>query len=451
MLDFLIYPISFIAALAILIAVHEFGHFWVARRLGVKVLRFSIGFGKPLWKHQSSRDDTEYVVAAIPLGGYVKMLDEREGEVLENEKHLAFNNKSVWKRFAIVAAGPGFNFIFAILALWFIYMVGVTGTKPLVGDIVPDSRAQHAGIIQNDLIKSIDGKDTPSWSAVRLALLDAALDQKMAEITVVDQHGDEQIRQLHLAGISDPVEDRDLMLTLGMNLWSPKAELGRVIKSGPADEAGMKEGDIVVEADGKEVRTWIEWVIIVRASPDKTLNVKIDRNGQIIPLQLKVARIEDKGKVIGRSQVEFPKKYWDNLTVKLEYGPVQALKAASIRTWDMSMLMLRVLGRIVVGDSSLKNISGPLTIAQFAGSSANNGWKPFLSFLILISVSLGVLNLLPIPVLDGGHLFYYLYEIITRKQVSEQFQATAQQFGIFLLVALMGLAFYNDILRLFGD
>jgi len=452
MFEALLYPISFVVALAILIAVHEFGHFWVARRCGVKVIRFSIGFGKPIWRRQSSTDGTEYVLAAVPLGGYVKMLDEREAEVEveEKDKPYAFNNKSVWARFAIVAAGPVFNFIFAILVLWIMYMSGIHGLKAIVGDITPGSYAAKAGFEYGDQILKIEDDNTPSWNMVRLALLNATLDEKTVDIMVLDQKGQQRTRRMNLAGLTDPVEKKDLILDIGLKHWSPPAELGEVVKGGPADKADLRQGDIVTQVDGNPVKNWIDWVRYIQLHPLNRVMVSINRQGSDMIVPLDVGKIDKDGKSIGRVQVQLPEKYWEMLDVKIEYSPVEALQAGIIRTWDMSVLMLRVLGRIVVGESSVRNISGPLTIAQYAGNSASLGLVPFLSFLAIVSISLGVLNLLPIPVLDGGHLFYFLIEMVTGKAVSEQFQTTAQQFGIFLLVALMGLAFYNDILRLIG-
>jgi regulator of sigma E protease len=449
MSEFILYPLAFIIALAILIAVHEFGHFWVARKLGVKVLRFSIGFGKPIWKHQSAIDNTEYVLAAVPLGGYVKMLDEREGEVEEIDKPRAFNNQSVWTRFAIVAAGPLFNFLFAILVLWAMYLNGVHGLKAVVGDIPPQSLAAQAGFEYGDQITHIDTEKTPSWNQVRMQLLDAALDQKTVIIDVLDRYESPQKRQLQLQGLADPLEDKDLMGTLGLRPWSPPAEVGKLTQGGAAMQAGLQEGDKVLAVDGEPMKDWMAWVQVIRANPGKRVELKVDRAGKILRLPLIIESIDSKTGPMGRAQVALPEKYLDMLNVKIDYNVLEAFQAGVIRTWDMSVLMIRVLGRIVTGESSWKNISGPLTIAQYAGDTANLGLIPFLSFLAIVSISLGVLNLLPIPVLDGGHLFYYLIEMITGKPVSEAFQANAQQVGIFLLVALMALAFYNDILRIF--
>jgi len=447
--NFILYPLAFVFALAILIAVHEFGHFWVARKLGVKVLRFSIGFGKPIWKKTSQPDGTEYVLAAVPLGGYVKMLDEREGEVEEIDKPRAFNNKSVWTRFAIVAAGPLFNFLFAIVVFWILSLSGATGLRAVVGNVVPGSQAAQAGLLNGDQIQSVNNSQALTWNQVRMKLLTAALNSEHVQIKVVDAHGLPGQRQLNMSTLTDPVESKDLLGDIGITRWHPPAVLGKVIKNGAADRAGLKDGDRILLFNGKQVDDWLDWVLKVRKHPGEAIELTVDRHGHKRQITLITAKIESStGETIGQANVHMPEKFVEQLYIKIDYNLFQALGAGVVRTWDMSVLMLKVLGRIATGASSVKNISGPLTIAQFAGNTANSGILPFLTFLAIVSISLGVLNLLPIPVLDGGHLFYYLIEMVTGKPVSEQFQATAQQVGIFLLVALMGLAFYNDILRL---
>jgi len=447
--NFILYPLAFVFALAILIAVHEFGHFWVARKLGVKVLRFSIGFGKPIWKKTSQLDGTEYILAAVPLGGYVKMLDEREGEVEEIDKPRAFNNKSVWTRFAIVAAGPLFNFLFAIIVFWILSLSGATGLRAIVGNVVPGSQAAQAGLTNGDQIKSVNNSQALTWNQVRMKLLTAALNNEQVQIKVVDAHGLPGQRQLSMSTLTDPVESKDLLGDIGIKRWHPPAVLGKVIKNGAADRAGLKDGDRILLFNGKQVGDWLDWVIMVRKHPGETIELTVDRHGHKRQVTLIPAKIESStGETIGQANVHMPEEYVEQLYIKIDYNLFQALGVGVVRTWDMSVLMLKVLGRIATGASSVKNISGPLTIAQFAGNTASSGILPFLTFLAIVSISLGVLNLLPIPVLDGGHLFYYLIEMVTGKPVSEQFQATAQQVGIFLLVALMGLAFYNDILRL---
>ena len=450
MLDALTYILSFVLALGILITVHEFGHFWVARKLGVKVIRFSIGFGKPIWRRQKSRDATEYVLASIPLGGYVKMLDEREMEVPEQDKQYAFNNKSVRSRFAIVAAGPVFNFLFAIFALWIMYMNGIPGVRAVVGDVEPGTPAAYAGFVKGDQIQRTGDTDTPTWDMVRMVLFEAALDRKVVDVEVQTESGNKQIRKLSLNLEKDPIDSTDLISDIGIKRWAPPAVLGKVLADGPADQAGLKPGDRILKVNDTPIDGWIEWVRYVRQHPGETAKIVFDRAGISQSKDMRIGTTEVEGKPIGQAKVTLKEEYWKKLELRMEYNPWQAMKAGVVKTWDMSVLMLRVLARIATGQASLRNISGPITIAQYAGDSASLGIIPFLSFLAIVSVSLGVLNLLPIPVLDGGHLLYYLIEMVKGSPVSEQVQATGQQVGILLLVALMALAFYNDLIRLFG-
>ncbi|MCK4950893.1 MAG: RIP metalloprotease RseP [Gammaproteobacteria bacterium] len=446
--DAFIYIGSFILALGILIAVHEYGHFWVARKLGVKVLRFSIGFGKPLLSRKSRDGETEYVLAAIPLGGYVKMLDEREGEVAEEELDRAFNNKPVLSRIAVVLAGPIANFIFAIFALSIMYFSGIPGYKPILGDIKVDSIAGQAGFRNGDLVLQVQRKDVASWQETRMALLDVALDQKWIEVKVQDAQGNQAIRTLNLNGSGNPVDNQDFMGEIGLDLWRPPAVLGEVTPGGPADQAGLKAGDRVISVNGEPMNYWLDWVNIVREHHDQLLQVEIDRQGELLLFNLTPGSKQKDEKKIGFVDVRMPQSYWEKMSVEIRYGPIEALGAGIGKTWDMSVLMLRVMGKIVTGDASLRNISGPVTIAQYAGDSASRGLMSFLSFLALISISLGVLNLLPIPILDGGHLMYYLVELVKGSPVSEQTQSVGQQIGIMILLALMILAFYNDFMRL---
>lgn len=443
-----VYIGSFILALGILIAVHEYGHFWVARKLGVKVLRFSIGFGKPLLSKRSRDGETEYVLAAIPLGGYVKMLDEREGEVAEEELDRAFNNKPVLSRIAVVLAGPFANFIFAIVALSIIYLSGIPGYKPILGEIKIDSIAGQAGFQNEDLVLQVQRKDVASWQEARITLLDAALDNDLIEIKVQDAQGKQVIRTLNLSGSDNPVDNQDFMAEIGLDLWQPPAMLGKITPGGSADQAGLKVDDLVVSVNGESMNYWIDWVNIVRGHPGQLLQVEINRQGKILMFNLTPDSKQKDDKEIGFVGVRMPQSYWEKMSVEIRYGPIEALGAGVEKTWGMSVLMLRVMAKIVTGDASLRNISGPVTIAQYAGDSASRGLMSFLSFLALISISLGVLNLLPIPILDGGHLMYYLIELVKGSPVSEQTQSMGQQIGIIILLGLMILAFYNDFMRL---
>lgn len=448
MSDALVYLLAFVVALGILITVHEFGHFWVARRLGIKVLRFSIGFGAPLWRRRSRSGETEYVVAAIPLGGYVKMLDEREGPVPEAQRHLAFNNKPVATRIAVVSAGPLFNFLFAIAAFWAIFMVGVPGLAPVLGHVQPDSLAAEAGLRPEERIVSVNGEPTPTWEAARLALFHAALDREEARLEVQTPAGGTAVRTLDFSRRSAPVEPQGLLEGIGVEPWGPPPVVAAVREGTPAERAGLQPGDRVVALDGEPVRYWHEWVSYVRERPGRVIEVTVLRDGRRIVLPLEPEERREGEEVFGFAGVERAPVPEGMYSVR-RYGPLEGLGAGLAKTWDMSVLMLRVLSSMLLGEAALSNISGPLTIAQFAGETAALGIMPFVNFLAVVSVSLGVLNLLPIPILDGGHLMYYLIELAKGSPVSEQAQQIGQRVGILLLLMLMALAFYNDFMRLF--
>jgi regulator of sigma E protease len=455
MMDFIQSLTSFILALGVLITFHEFGHFWVARLCDVKILRFSVGFGRPIYRRLFGRDRSEFVIAILPLGGYVKMLDEREGTVLPAEAHRAFNNKSISRRFAIVVAGPVFNFIFAIMAYWLMYTVGITGLKPTIGDIENGSIAQQAGIEAGDEIISVDHQPTPTWSSVIDVFIERIVEEKQVNFVLKDARGNEKITRVDLSRISiDDMAGGRLMSILGILPERPviPAVIGEVVKGGAAQRAALQAGDKILAVDGVRVNDWLEWVEIIRKSPEKQLRIELQRDGAIITRELTpVTEVAD-GERIGRIGAIVDTSFQDDRsrTAIESYSLGPALVKATVKTLDMSIMTLRILGKMLVGKASVKNLSGPISIAQYAGHSAELGLVAFLSFLAIVSVSLGVLNLLPIPLLDGGHLLYYLIELFKGSPVSETVQVIGQQLGLAILLGLMGLAFYNDILRLAG-
>ncbi|MDH3221391.1 MAG: sigma E protease regulator RseP [Gammaproteobacteria bacterium] len=457
-MDFLgiIYSIlAFVVAIGILVTVHEFGHFWVARKLGVKVLRFSVGFGKPIWIRRSGEDQTEYVIASIPFGGYVKMLDEREGEVAAHELERSFNRKSVWRRIAIVSAGPAFNFLFAILAYYLIFLVGVGGIKPLVGEVSVPSPAYTAGVQQQDLILSVNGIETRSWEKARFTMLEEAVGKDRIVLQV--QGRDLQIRDkvIDIRGLDLLQQEQiDLMRDLGLSSWRPDIPpvIAEVLPDGAAEQAGLQAEDRVVALDGIAVENARQWVRLIRENPGNTMKLEVLRNGDALALQLTPRSRTEAGETYGyigvRNRVDIPESIRREMTVVERYGPVEGMLESLDKTWRMTWLTLRVLGKLVIGEASVRNLSGPITIAHYAGISARIGLEPFLGFLAIISISLGVLNLLPVPMLDGGHLLYYLVEVIKGSPVSEQTEIIGQKIGILLLFCLMSIAIYNDLLRL---
>jgi regulator of sigma E protease len=450
--SFLLNAIAFVLALGVLITVHEFGHFWVARRLGVKVLRFSVGFGRPLWRHVGRADGTEYVVAALPLGGYVRMLDEREGEVAPHEAHRAFNRQSLRTRSAIVAAGPLFNFAFAILAYWLVFVSGDVGTRPLIGSVTAGSPAAAAGFRPGDLVQRVNGEATPTWETVVYALLAAGVSEAPARIEVQAPDGAAELRVLSTGSLLELSEQRDALGSLGLAPERPvlEAVIGEVIPGEAADRAGLRVGDRLIAVDGEPIRDWAAWVDFVQGRPGKTLRLDLERDGLAMATEIVPAAVERGGSLVGRigAAVRLDPNLMDRYRAEVRYGPVEALGVAVQKTWELSALTLRVVWKMLIGEASVNNLSGPISIAQSAGQSASIGFVQFLKFLALVSVSLGVLNLLPVPVLDGGHLAYFAVEAIKGGPLSEAAQALGQRIGLALLIGLMALVLYLDLVRL---
>ncbi|MDM4770946.1 RIP metalloprotease RseP [Solimonas sp. SE-A11] len=440
---------GFILAIGILVAFHEFGHYWVARRCGVKVLRFSIGFGRRIWS-RTSRDGVEWTLSAIPLGGYVKMLDEREGPVPAELRGQAFNNATVGKRFLIVAAGPVFNFLLAIAFYWLVLMLGIQSIKPMIAAPAEKSAAALAGLREGEQVIEVDGEATPTWIDLRTELLDQALGGGILPLRVQAADGSQRSVQLDLGQVR--VDPEYVFADLGLEPYEPPIPpvVARLVPGGSAEAAGLKAGDHIVSLDGQPISDRKQMIAWLSARPEQVVKVGVHRGSETLELPAIVTRVEEGGRVIGRIGVEIAASpdLWQDLRAESRRGPLEAVPGAVEQTWRMSALTLKMLWRMVLGDVSVKNVSGPIQIAQVAGYSAQVGLVSFLSFLAVVSVSLGVLNLLPVPLLDGGHLLFYGIEAIKGSPLSERAQEAGQRVGLTFLVMLMGLAFYNDVMRL---
>lgn len=447
--------IAFVVTLGVLITVHEYGHFQVARWCGVKVLRFSIGFGRPLFSRQFGSDRTELVIAAFPFGGYVKMLDERNDDndsAPEEDMSRAFNRQSVWKRIAIVSAGPAANLLLAILLYWLLFITGITGVRPILGEIEQGTPAAQASMKSGELIRKVAGKTVSTWQDVHWILLEKSLKTANVEIEAVNGSNEIHLHQLPLGSLGKEDFESDFLAKLGLRPFQPQmpAIIGNVTENSAAQRALLQTGDQVLAVNGVAIGQWEDFVSVVRKKPDQKLQLKVLRNGLEISLQVIPDKVVENGHAIGRigAAYRMDQAELDRLITEVRYSPLDALGKAAQKTWDTSIFSLRMLGNMLIGQVSWKGISGPVTIANYAGQSAHIGIKAFLSFLALISISLGVLNLLPIPVLDGGHLLYYTVEIFKGSPVSEQVMEIGQRVGMALLGLLMACALYNDFNRL---
>lgn len=457
--------LAFIVTIGLLVTIHEYGHFQVARWCNVKVLRFSIGFGKPLWKKTFGKDRTEFVLAAIPLGGFVKMLDERElkaeqelptaaphVDYSEAELARAFNRQNVWKRIAIVSAGPIANLLLAIFLYWLLFMQGVTGMRPMVGDVAQNSLAAQAGLTSEEVIQTIAGQPVKTWTDARWILLEQSLEHKTTSIEVLSRDNVLHTYTLSFVGIdSDP--EIDILEKIGLSMFKPNvpAIIGEVLSGSAAEKAGFQANDKIVSIDGVDMQDWEKVVATVKANPNQALQVKIERAQVLSTITVTPQQVTENGLAIGRlgASVKLDQTILDTFLIKSQFTPLQSLGKAFVKTWDTAVFSLKMLGRMITGQVSIKGISGPVTIATFAGESANMGISTFLSFLALVSISIGVLNLLPIPVLDGGHLMYYVAEILKGSPVSDQTMLVGQKIGFVLLGLLMTIAIFNDFNRLF--
>jgi regulator of sigma E protease len=447
--------LAFLVAIAILVVFHELGHFWVARLFDVKVLRFSVGFGKALYLKKFSGQDTEWVISAIPLGGYVKMLDEREGEVAAHELNQAFNRKPVWQRMAIVVAGPLANLLLAIILYWVLFMHGVPGLKPVLGEIVPQSPAAIAQFQMQETIISINEIATPTWQEVRWTLLDLALKKTDAHFEGLTLQGLPLQHVLDMKVISAADLDSDFLQKLGLQTYQPlvHAVLGNLTEGGVAQRAGLHSDDKILRIDGQPISLWKELVETVRAHPTGVLHLDIERAGNLLVIEISPDAVTEGGKQVGKigAAPRVNQRELESLFTEVRYAPLAAFNQAMRKTWETAAVSLKMMGKMVFGEISMKNLSGPLTIADYAGQSAQMGMVAYLGFLALISISLGVLNLLPIPLLDGGHLLYYTIELVRGRPLPEKVWEAGQNAGIALLVTLMIFALYNDINRLISS
>lgn len=428
---------GFIVTLGVLITLHELGHYFVARLSGVRVERFSVGFGAPVWS-RTAADGVEWCVARIPLGGYVKM-DE-----------ASYRGARPTRKIAITLAGPAANFAFAVVAYALMFVVGVPGLKPVIGEVAADSPAAVAGLEAGDRFARVDGEPTPTWEAALLALLEAVIEGEPFAVEVADRR--EVTREVTISA-GEPralTEPGALLPGIGVTPWQPTipAVIDSIEPGSPAEAAGLEPGDRVVAFDGEPVADWLPLVERIRAAAGRGVELTVVRAGGERTVEVAVGEADGVGRI--GAGVAIPEGLYDDMVAELRYEPLAALGQGAVRTLEMSTLTVKMLGRMLTGDVSVKNISGPINIAQYAGATASSGLLPFLAFMAIVSISLGIINLAPIPILDGGHLVYHLAELVTGRPVSDEVEAIGQRVGLGMLAALMGLAFYNDLARILG-
>lgn len=451
--------LAFIVAIALLVTFHEFGHYWVARRCGVKVLRFSLGFGKVIYSKRFPGNATEWVVSSIPIGGYIKMVDEREEAVAAEDLPYAFNRKPVLQRMAIVAAGPLANFLLAILLYWALFLHGVPGLKPKLGEVPAGTPAAAAQLHAGETIISIDGVPVPSWQELHWRLLDLVLEPDSVQdlepgkirIEAQDGSGASLTHVLDLGGVAAKDLDGDFLGKLGLTLYQPEVMpvIGMVADGGVAQQAGLRPGDRILSANGVAITHWMDLVEALRSHPEQAVRLDIRRGSETLDISVVPRAVVESGQRVGKigASPQLDKQEWQAMMTVVSYGPLESLRQSLRKTWETSAISLEMMGKMVLGQVSMKNLSGPITIADYAGESAKMGMVAYLSFLALVSISLGVLNLLPIPLLDGGHLLYYAAELLKGSPVSERSWEIGQRVGIALLGTLMVFAIYNDINR----
>ena len=448
--------LSFILTLGILVTIHEYGHFQVARWCGVKVLKFSVGFGKPIWSKKIGHDQTEFIIAAIPLGGYVKMLGEEQfsddGNLNGQDISRALSQQSLAKRIAIVLAGPIANLLLAVILYWGLFMTGTVGIKPFIGNVPENTPAAASQIHSGEMIQKVNGKDVATWQDVRWLLLNESLKSNSVEIQVIDSLQQIHLHQIAMAGVNQEDTNVDVLQKLGLTVYQPKvaARIGEIVKNSPADSAGLEVGDLVLAINDKEIADWEAMVQEIRLHPAKKIELLIQRDSQEYRLSIIPDVAKENGKTIGRIGAGFKAEQaqLDQYFVTQHFTLTEALVKSVEKTWETAVFSLKMLGNMLLGNVSWKGMSGPVTIASYAGQSANMGIKVFIGFLALVSISIGILNLLPIPILDGGHFMYYMVEFFTGKPVSETVMSIGQRVGFFILGWMMVLALYNDMNRL---